>query len=185
MSGQATAAPPERNNNILLVSASTCFRPENPSCAQYSPCHPMTRAPITGLSQSGENIRRLIRTAQWLFSRHSPHKRGPIFPGACARMWVRIPLTAAMVVGVAIGAQAQRNTDVPSGSGVWPPVKSPAPQTGSAPATKDASSPKDAGDMKGERPAGDMTGGTSNNGFRSRQVTPMELRAARTSFRTD
>jgi hypothetical protein len=79
----------------------------------------------------------------------------------CAGMWVRILLAAAMAGSVAIEAQAQRNTDVPIGPGVWPPVQSPAPKTGSAPATKGASSPKDAGDVKGERPAGDTTGGTN------------------------
>jgi hypothetical protein len=89
-------------------------------------------------------------------------------------MLVKLVVLVVLMVGT-FQAQAQtpaqRNTDVPSGPAIWPPVKSPAPpQAGETPKGSASGSQK-GGDSKGDAPAGaDTTGavGIKGNGSNTR-----------------
>jgi hypothetical protein len=73
---------------------------------------------------------------------------------------IKLIVLAVLVGSTAAEAetQAQRNTDVPSGPGVWPPVKSsPPPQTGTTP-KGNAPGSQQGGNSKGA-PAGSDTSG--------------------------
>ena len=67
-------------------------------------------------------------------------------------------------MGVQAQTQAQRNTDVPRGPGVSPPVKSPAPpESGTAP-KGNASGSQHGGDSKGAPAVTDTTGAAGIKG---------------------
>ena len=85
-------------------------------------------------------------------------------------MLVRLVVLAILMSGTA-EAQAQRNTDIPSGPAVWPLIKSPTPpQSGEAPKGNTAG-PQTGGDSKGTPVGADPTGGavgSKGNGSNTR-----------------
>jgi len=85
-------------------------------------------------------------------------------------MLVKLVVLAVLMSGT-IGtlAQAQKNTDVPSGPAVWPLIKSPAQQTDPAPQGNTAG-PQNGGDSKGAPAGTDSKGavGSKGNGSNTR-----------------
>ena len=87
-------------------------------------------------------------------------------------MLVKLVVLAVLMSGtVGTQAQAQKNTDVPSGPAVWPLIKSPAQpqQTGPAPQGSTAG-PQNGGDSKGAPAGTDSKGavGSKGNGSNTR-----------------
>ena len=86
-------------------------------------------------------------------------------------MLVKLVVLAVLMSGtIGTQAQAQKNTDVPSGPAVWPLIKSPAqPQTGPAPQGNTAG-PQSGGDSKGAPAGTDSKGavGSKGNGSNTR-----------------
>ena len=80
-------------------------------------------------------------------------------------MLVKLVVLAVLMSGtIGTQAQAQKNTDVPSGPAVWPLIKSPAqPPTGPAPKDNTAG-PQNGGDSKGAPTGTDSKGEVGNKG---------------------
>ena len=86
-------------------------------------------------------------------------------------MLFKLVVLAVLIIGTnGAQAQAQRNTDVPSGPAVWPLIKSPAPPQGGAAPKGYTSEPQTGGGSKGAPAGTDPTGavGSKGNGSNTR-----------------
>jgi hypothetical protein len=79
-------------------------------------------------------------------------------------MWIKVFFTALLLFVSAMGAHAQRNTDVPLGPAVPLPTQSTKQPAISAPADKGAASPKDSSGNKNGAPSDSAGGANKGNG---------------------
>ena len=79
-------------------------------------------------------------------------------------MLVKLVVLAVFISGsLGTQAQAQKNTDVPSGPAVWPLIKSPAPTQSPAPKGNNRG-PQNGGDSKGAPASPDNAGAVGGSG---------------------
>jgi hypothetical protein len=80
-------------------------------------------------------------------------------------MLFKLVVLAVLIIGTnGAQAQAQRNTDVPSGPAVWPLIKSPAPPQGGAAPNGNTPEPQAGGDSKRTSAGTDPTGAVGSKG---------------------